>query len=88
VLLVLSAVYRARVNTSDILLGRVGLFSHIGKSDLYGPTMSLCVTMMSKGVHYIAFSVTPDVWNTLEHTRIIHMTLIRVTPMDVRNVAT
>jgi hypothetical protein len=26
-LLVLSAVYRARVNTSDILLGRVGLFS-------------------------------------------------------------
>jgi hypothetical protein len=27
VLLVLSAVYRARVNTSDILLGRVGLFS-------------------------------------------------------------
>jgi hypothetical protein len=44
--------------------------------------------MMSKGVHYIAFSVTPNVWNTLEHTRIIHMTLIRVTPMDVRNVAT
>jgi hypothetical protein len=44
--------------------------------------------MMSKGVHYIVFSVTPDVWNTLEHTRIIHMTLIRVTPMDARNVAT
>jgi hypothetical protein len=44
--------------------------------------------MMSKGVHYIAFSVMPDVWNTLEHLRTIHMTLICVTSMDVRNVAT
>jgi hypothetical protein len=44
--------------------------------------------MMSKGVHYIAFSVTPDVWNTLEHLRIIHMTLIWVMPIDVRKVAT
>jgi hypothetical protein len=42
--------------------------------------------MMSKGVHYIVFSVTPDVWNTLEHLRIIHMTLICVTPTIVHYV--
>jgi hypothetical protein len=38
---------------------------YIGKSGPYGPTMSLCATMMSKGVHYIVFSVMPDV----EHPR-------------------
>jgi hypothetical protein len=38
---------------------------YIGKSGPYGPTMSLCTTMMSKGVHYITFSVMPDV----EHHR-------------------
>jgi hypothetical protein len=56
------------VNTSDILLGRVSGFSPLliyVKVTPMGPTMSVCSYVMSKGVHYIAFSVTPDV----EHPR-------------------
>ena len=34
---------------------------YIGKTGPYGPTMSVCTNMMSKGVHYIAFSFMPDI---------------------------
>ena len=41
--------------------GRVLSFTHpyIGKTGPYGPPMSVCAKVMSKGVHNIAFSVTP-----------------------------
>ena len=47
---------------NDIALGRVSS-SHspyMEKAGPYGPTMSVCPNVMSKGVHNIAFSVTPD----------------------------
>jgi hypothetical protein len=38
---------------------------YLGKSGLYGPTMSVCSYVMSKGVHYIVLLVMPD----MEHLR-------------------
>ena len=43
---------------------------------LYGPTMSKCTKVMSKGVHYIVFSVSPD----LESSRTLYMRQIRTAP--------
>ena len=37
-----------------------GWSQHIGKAGPYGPTMSVCTNVMSKGVHNIVFSVMPD----------------------------
>ena len=36
------------------------VFLHSRIFVLYGPTMSVCQKVRSKGVHYIAFSVSPD----------------------------
>ena len=38
------------------------LQSYMGKTGPYGPTMSICANVMSKGVHNITFSVMPDTW--------------------------
>jgi hypothetical protein len=44
-------------------LGRGVVFTspYIGKTGPYDTPMSICTKVMSKGVHNIAFSVTPDV---------------------------
>ena len=52
------------------------VFLHSRIFVLYGPTMSKCAKVMSKGVHYIAFSVLPD----LESSRNLDMRQIRTAP--------
>ena len=46
------------------------VFLHSRIFVLYGPTMSVCQKVMSKGVRYIAFSVLPDLeWSRTSYTR-------------------
>jgi hypothetical protein len=54
------------VYASDIEWGRRCLFTllHVRNLILYGPTLSKSRNVMSKGVHYIAFLLTPDISHT------------------------
>ena len=52
------------------------VFLHSRIFVLYGPSMSVCQKVMSKGVHYIAFSVSPD----LESSRTSYTRQIRTAP--------
>ena len=52
------------------------VFLHSRIFVLYGPTMSVCQKVTSKGVHYIAVSVSPD----LESSRTSYTRQIRTAP--------
>ena len=52
------------------------VFLHSRILILYGPTMSVCAKVMSKGIHYNTFSVSPD----LESSRNLDTRQIRTAP--------
>ena len=58
--------------------------SHGGKFILYSPTLSIYTKVMTRGVHNIAFLVTPDVFNPI-CLRINPVTMIRIAPTALCN---
>ena len=55
-----------------------------GKFILYGPTLSIYTKVMTTGVHNIALSVMPDVFDPI-HLRINPVTMIRIALTALRN---
>ena len=57
-------------NASVLQWGRVSSFTlpYIWETGPYGPPMSICTKVMSKGVHNIVFSVTPDTCTALQNS--------------------
>ena len=58
--------------------------SHGGKFILYGPTLSIYAKVMTRVVHNIVFSVTPDVFNPI-CLRINPVTMIRIVLTALHN---
>ena len=51
--------------------------SHEREFILYSPTLSVYTKVMTRGIHNIMFSVTPDVFSPI-HLRINPVTMIRI----------